>query len=100
MDLHKLTHGLALLKSGLDYLDGQCTQQAAQCMQLRQAVAQQQRQRKGLQQQADQVALEVQEKQETTDDLAAVLRCLQDQGTSAQNSKQQLQVRGGGLSFA
>lgn len=45
MDLHKLTQGLAALKAGLDDLDSQCIQQASQCMQLRQAVQQQQRHR-------------------------------------------------------
>jgi hypothetical protein len=45
MDLHKLTQGLAALKAGLDDLDSQCIQQASQCMQLRQAVEQQQRHR-------------------------------------------------------
>lgn len=95
MDLDKLTQGLALLKHGLDDLDSQCTQQAAQCMQLRQAVLQQQRQRQAILQQTVIVTAEVHEKQELDEDLTSVRNCLTGQAAAACGSKEQLQVRSG-----
>lgn len=94
MDLNKLTQGLAFLKSGLDDLDNQCTQQASQCMQLRQAVLQQQRHRKGLQQQTDTVTVQLHEQQELVEDLTEVLKCVQGQAAAAQDSQATLQVGG------
>lgn len=92
MDLTKLTQGLAFLKSGLDDLDRQCTQQAAQCMQLRQTVLQQQRHTKGVKQQADQAQRQLHEQQEQVEDLSAVLNCVKGQGAAAQALKDTLQV--------
>jgi len=92
MDLDKLTQGLALLKHGLDDLDSQCTQQAAQCMQLRQAVLQQQRQRQAILQQSDVVTAEIHERQELVDDLTTVRNCLTGQVAAACGSKEHLQV--------
>lgn len=93
MDLSKLTQGLACLKSGLDYLDSQCTQHAAQCMQLRQHVLQEQRHRKGLEQQAAAATAELHERQEQVEDLTEVLQAVKGQAAAAQNHRAQLQVR-------
>lgn len=92
MDFNKLAHTLALLKSGLDELDSQCTQESHRCMQLRQAVAQQQKQRKELEQQAQDATATLHEQQEHVDDLAAVLKCVKGQAAAAQATKEQLQV--------
>jgi chromosome segregation ATPase len=93
MDLSKLTQGLAFLKSGLDDLDSQCTQHAAQCMQLRQQVLQEQRHRRGLEQQAGAATAELHERQEQVEDLSEVLQAVKGQAAAAQSHKEQLQVR-------
>lgn len=93
MDLSKLTQGLACLKSGLDDLDSQCTQHAAKCMQLRQQVLQEQRHRKGLEQQAATATAELHERQEQVEDLTEVFQAVKGQAAAAQSHKGQLQVR-------
>jgi chromosome segregation ATPase len=99
MDLNKLTHGLALLKSGLDDLDSQCTEQAARCMQLRKEVLQQQRRCKGLQQQAEAVSAELFNRQEQVHDLDEVLQCVRKQAGIAGDAKGHLQVKQGGVAL-
>lgn len=93
MDFNKLAHTLTLLKSGLDELDSQCTQQSHRCMQLRQEVNQQQKHRKGLEQKAAAATDKLHEQQESVEDLGEVLKCVKGQAASAESNKERLQVR-------
>jgi chromosome segregation ATPase len=97
MDLQKLALGLANLKAGLDDLDRQCTDEAAACMQLRQAVQRSQQSQRELRKEAAAAAAVVHARRDEAQDLEALLQCLQCQHATAETTQHALQVsaRGG-----
>eukprot|EP00775_Hariotina_reticulata_P003554 gene3554-3823_t len=89
-DLGRLTHGLAVVKHGLDELDISIRSELTACNQLSQQIAQKTKQNHDLKVQVADVSGKLCVREDECEDLAAILQCCQEQVELARARKQQL----------
>lgn len=91
-DLGRLTHGLAVVKHGLNELDTSIRSELTACNQLSQQIANRTKQNQDLKGQVADVSGELCVREDECEDLAAILQCCHEQVELARARKQQLMV--------